>query len=290
MLSVNIATAIDDTKGPILVTIKPLYSLVAHLTDGVETPVLLMTQAQSPHHYNMRPSERRLLGNARMIIWVGPQMETYLNKVISQQNSIKVQAIQAKGLHLLATRKTKVHQHSDSHSDPGEKNTDPHIWLSTDNAIAISKHIAEQLILSNPAQTKKYENNLHELVRKITKTAEKNTALLRDKKQPFLSYHDAFQYFESDNQLNHIDSIVFNEETGVSLKQLRKIKSQIEKHDIQCIVFQMPRPDIINTLSGQHNIRSVALDPLGLDLQNNKDAWFEIIEQTTLNFRRCLTP
>ncbi|NOQ89320.1 MAG: zinc ABC transporter solute-binding protein, partial [Gammaproteobacteria bacterium] len=84
-------------SGAIVVTIKPLFSLVAHLTEGIHVPALLMKQAQSPHHYNMRPSERRLLANASMIVWVGPQMETYLSKVIQQQSSIEVQAIQAKG-------------------------------------------------------------------------------------------------------------------------------------------------------------------------------------------------
>ena len=78
-------SAYAEIPGTIVVTIKPLYSLVAHLTDGITTPVLLMKQMQSPHHYNMRPSERRLLANARMIIWTGPQMETSLNKIIEQQ-------------------------------------------------------------------------------------------------------------------------------------------------------------------------------------------------------------
>ncbi|NOR43293.1 MAG: zinc ABC transporter solute-binding protein, partial [Gammaproteobacteria bacterium] len=61
-----------DMPGTIVVSIKPLYSLVAHLTEGISKPVLLMKQMQSPHHYNMRPSERRLLANAKMIIWTGP--------------------------------------------------------------------------------------------------------------------------------------------------------------------------------------------------------------------------
>ena len=71
-----------ENPGKIVVTIKPLYSLVAQLTEGVEEPVLLMKQMQSPHHYTMRPSERRLLADARIIIWIGPQMESYLSKII----------------------------------------------------------------------------------------------------------------------------------------------------------------------------------------------------------------
>ena len=66
-----------NNPGAIVVSIKPLYSLVAHLTEGLSQPVLLIKQTQSPHHYTMRPSERRLLANAKMIFWAGPQMESF---------------------------------------------------------------------------------------------------------------------------------------------------------------------------------------------------------------------
>ena len=92
------------SSGAIVVTIKPLYSLVAQLTDGIEEPVLLMKTIQSPHHYNMRPSERRLLSDAKMIIWLGPNLESYLTKIIRQQDQTTVvTAIQAEGLVLLET-------------------------------------------------------------------------------------------------------------------------------------------------------------------------------------------
>ncbi len=84
-----------SSDGPVVVTIKPLYSLVAQLTEGIEEPVLLMKQMPSPHHYSMRPSERRLLSDARVIVWIGPQMETSLSKIISQQDALIITAMQA---------------------------------------------------------------------------------------------------------------------------------------------------------------------------------------------------
>ena len=77
------------SSGAIVVTIKPLYSLVAQLTEGIEEPVLLMKTIQSPHHYNMRPSERRLLSDAKMVVWLGPNLESYLDKIIKQQDQAR---------------------------------------------------------------------------------------------------------------------------------------------------------------------------------------------------------
>jgi len=292
--------ASTDKPAAIVVTIKPLYSLVAHLTEGISEPVLLMKQAQSPHHYNMRPSERRLLENASMIVWLGPQLESYLSKVIEQQQVKSrqtniVSAIEANNLNLL--NKRNKHSHNKEHQVPvsAGKETqmiDPHIWLSTHNAIAISRYIAKSLISHDPKNTEHYNNNLQLLLNKIkqTQTFIKTslTASPSLNKQPFISYHDAFQYFENENKLNYIDSINFDDETGTSLKHLRRIKAQIDNENIHCIVYQPPKPAIINSLIKQASIKATALDPLGLNVSNNKEAWFEIMRQLAVNFKQCL--
>ena len=284
-------------SGPIVVTIKPLYSLVAHLCEGIETPVLLMKQAQSPHHYNMRPSERRLLANARMIVWLGPQLETYLQKVIEQQqknsrySGTVVSAMQAKNLKKLPLRKKYRHEH-DEHSANDSTGVDhlidPHIWLSTDNAAAISKHISEQLIKKNPHHANQIKHNLQLLLNKIEQTADYIKSRLANSKQPFIAYHDAFQYFEDENGLNYIDAINFSDESGTSLKHMRRIKTQIEDNNIRCLVYQPPKPAIIKTLTEQSSVTASGLDPLGLEVRDDKNAWFEIMQQLAVNFSHCL--
>lgn len=305
--SFAIAAGSEKKPGPIVVTIKPLYSLVAHLTEGVDEPVLLMKQTQSPHHYTMRPSERRLLSNARMIIWVGPQMESYLSKVIQQQNTISISAMQANGLKLLDMRTKHSHQHTsegidshdlDSHSpDPHSPdshsldphNLDPHIWLSSHNAVAISQYISQQLIIDDPKNTAQYKDNLRKLIEKISQLSAEIKTALENNKSPFIAHHDAFQYFEEENKLNYFDSISSDEETGASLKHLRHIRASIEKNNIQCLVYQPPKPDIIDTLADKTAIKSFALDPLGQAASDEKQAWFKIMRDMAMSFKRCLS-
>ena len=283
--------AAAEKSAPIVVTIKPLYSLVAQLSKGVEEPVLLMKQIQSPHHYTMRPSEHRLLSNARMIVWIGPQMESHLHKIITQQKAVVVSAMQSNGLKLLNRRTKNSPQHTTDHSSPGHLepgNLDPHIWLSSDNAIAISKHIAQQLIISDPENSSQYNSNLLLLIDKITRLSAEIKTSLKNNKQPFISYHDAFQYFEKEYGLNYFESITYDEEAGASLKHLRHIRKGIEKNNIQCLVHQPPKPDIIITLTRNTAIKTAALDPLGLTVNDEKEAWFEIMRGIALNFKRCL--
>jgi len=276
-----------EKSGDIVVTIKPLYSLVAQLSEGIKKPVLLMRQMPSPHHYTMRPSDRRLLANAGMIVWIGPQMESYLSKVIQQQDATIVSAIQADGLTLLNRRIKNDTQHANGH--PAHDHLDPHIWLSTHNAIAISRHIAQQLTTRDPDNTVRYEKNLQQLTEKISLLAMKIKTSLKNRQQPFITYHDAFQYFEAENKLHYIDSINFDEEAGTSLKHLRHIRAEIEKNHIQCLLYQAPKPDLIQTLTANTKIKAVALDPLGVRVDNDENAWFEIMRNMSANFKRCLS-
>lgn len=285
-----------EKPGAIVVTIKPLYSLVTHLTAGINKPVLLMKQMLSPHQYNMRPSERRLLAKAEMIIWIGPQMETSLTKVIEQQErsaaTTIVSAMRAKNLKLLNKRKQHSHhreKHNPASSREKSQMIDPHIWLSTFNAIAISKHITEQLIVHYPNNSRQYNNNLDKLLGKIKQTRDFIKTNLKANRQPFIVYHDAFQYFENENMLNYIDTVNFSDETGPSLRHIREIKALINKNNIQCLLYQAPKPAVINSLIQQTAIKATALDPLGMNTNNDKNAWFELMQQLTLNISRCLT-
>ena len=288
------AYAAQTKTAPIVVTIKPLYSLVANLTEGLESPVLLMQQMQSPHHYNMKPSERRLLAEARLIFWLGPQLESYLDKVIRQQNTATVvTAIHAQELDFLRLRHKHIaeHPHTQTRNEQlADREVDPHIWLSTHNAIAISKQITAALIKDSPENATIYKKNLQHLLEKIEQTKTFVHSTLQSDKQPYLVYHDAFQYFEQENGLNYIDSVTFDEETAASLKHVREINKLIKTLNIQCLVYQPPEPAIVRSLAEHNPIKAVALDPLGMKTKSNKDAWFEIMRQLALDFHQCLNP
>ncbi len=280
----------------IVVTIKPIYSLVAHLTEGITTPILLSDNIQSPHHYNMRPSERRLIANADMIIWIGPQMESYLSKIIRQQNKTSnVALIQANDLTLLQKRSKHSHhkeQEGSSQDLHAAEKIDQHIWLSSANAKAISEYTSENLITHDPENTERYEQNLEHLLNKIEQTDKSIHTILKGNTQPFIVAHDAFQYFEKNYGLNYIAAINTGDESSTSLKHLTEIKSVIEKNNIQCVVYQPPKPAIIDALTRKTKIKTIALDPLGINLNeqtNNRDAWFEIMHRLALGFNQCLS-
>ncbi|MBK19987.1 MAG: zinc ABC transporter substrate-binding protein [Rhodospirillaceae bacterium] len=112
----------------VVVSIKPIHSLVASVTKGVSTPYLLLRGQSSPHTYSLRPSDAKKIRSARLVFWIGPGLETFLAKPIKNLGkSAKVVTLsKTSGLARLKVRKASDfkstenkdhghHGHSDSH-------------------------------------------------------------------------------------------------------------------------------------------------------------------------------
>jgi zinc transport system substrate-binding protein len=63
----------------VVVSIKPIHSLAAGVMQGVASPILLLEPPNSPHYFQLRPSHAKLLQEADLMIWVGPDLENFLS-------------------------------------------------------------------------------------------------------------------------------------------------------------------------------------------------------------------
>ena len=132
----------------VVVSIKPLHSLVSGVMEGVGEPSLLLEGNASVHVYSMRPSEVSMLQQAEFFFWVGPQLETFLEKPLASltHSMISVEMIDTKGL--------QIHRYEKKSfwiSGGDEKNfIDPHLWLDPWNAIRMVQRISQELTEADP--------------------------------------------------------------------------------------------------------------------------------------------
>ena len=282
-LNTGLAQATSATSTPnVLVTIKPIHSLVAGVMKGVAEPMLLMKSNQSLHHYNLRPSERRLIAQASLLFWVGPELEVFLPRLLSSNT------IDAKSVSLIKTKdllKLKVKNEHENH----EHVIDPHIWLSTRNATALVDEIAYQLSSIDPAHKKQYTQNRNQLKKKIEHLSEHYTNKLGNNKKAYITFHNSIQYLENELKLNNIASIQTNSETQPSAQHISSIVQNIKKNKISCLVYNEPeKPRLITSLENQTQTTSVAIDPTGVTIEPGENAWFEIMENVASNLSSCL--
>lgn len=269
----------------VLVTIKPIHSLVAGVMHGVAEPRLLMKSNQSLHHYALRPSERRYISQAELIFWVSPQLEAFLPRLLlsNNVNAKSVSLIDSKNI----VRLNNVYKHQDKKHDALQ--IDPHIWLSTQNAIAMVDEITRQLVKINPQHEKQYVFNKIKLSKKISDLSTQLKKQLSHSEKPYITFHNATGYFENEFKLQNAGIIQSNSEIQPSALHIRKIIQTIKQRNITCLFYnQGEKPRLITSLQNQTHAKSYAFDPVGVNIQTGENAWFEIMENVASNLSACL--
>ncbi len=71
----------------VVASMLPVHSLVSALMHDVGEPQLLMPAGQSPHVSQLKPSQARMLEKADLVVWIGPQIERSLEKILHERRA-----------------------------------------------------------------------------------------------------------------------------------------------------------------------------------------------------------
>lgn len=229
----------------VVVSIKPVHSLVASIMQGIGEPSLIVEGGASPHTYTMKPSNAAALQAAKVVFWVGPGLEAFLDKPLDTlgTGAQVVELGEAPGLAKLKFREggafeghdhgeeghgeeagheghedhgdahageAEGAEHADKHDDHdhAEGEFDMHMWLDPMNAKAMATEIEKTLAAADPANAAAYKANLEKFNARIDaldKSLAETVAAVKDK--PFVVFHDAYQYFENRYQVRVAGSI-----------------------------------------------------------------------------------
>ncbi len=300
LLLAQLATVQASAALKVAVSIAPIHSLVQGVMNGLGSPELLVEGNQSPHAGSLQPSILRNLLTADLVVWVGPQLETSLIKAMERvKPSDKLTLLEQSTIELLAARKGGIwkHQGKDGKDQPlkGRKlelqYVDPHIWLSTLNAAAITTAVAERLIALDPDNILKYRDNMDRTLERIEQTRRQiRTMLAPVQDEPWIAFHDAFQYFESEFALDPIGAITVNPALPIGARRIQLLREQVITQNIQC-VFTEPQFSlaVIDTVVENTGAKISNLDPLGIMLNPGVDLWFDLLHQLADDLIDCLS-
>ena len=292
----------------VVVSLKPIHSLVAGVMAGVGEPELLVKGSASPHDYVLRPSAARSLSQADLIIWVGSSLEGFLEKPLATlgQEAEKLELALSLKDKLLPARgggnwEIHSHQHGEENHQmdhPGLDdehdslaNFDQHIWLSPDLAREIVKLTTAQLIALDPQHEQPYRRNSNTLMARLDQLdSHLKQQLLPVRNVPYVVFHAAYQYFETSYDMHPVGSISIDPDHRPGVKRVKEIREKIIETGAKC-VFSEPQFEsrLISTLIEGTATRSGVLDPLGADLKAGKDAYFILMENMGKNLYHGLT-
>lgn len=302
-LTPGIAPAIPN----VVASLAPVHSLAAGVMHGIGQPQLLVTGGASPHDYHLRPSDARVIAEADILFWIGPDLERFLIRPLNNAKG-NVQAIallDAPGVTVFPLRTGGVweahrhaqaegehagHDHAD-HQAGHEADHDPHIWLDPLNAIAMTRRMVAVLSQVDPDHKTDYERNGAALIERLNQLHQQLTAWLAPiQNQPYVVFHDAYQYLERRYGLNAVGSVVLDPEQRPGAKRVAEIQKHIRERSVRC-VFSEPQfqPALVNTVIAGSPARPGILDPLGAEIPSGTDAYFQLLEGLANALRACLS-
>jgi len=306
-------------RNGVVVSIKPIHSLVAAVMSGVGTPHLIVKSGASPHAYALKPSDADALENAKTVFWVGPDLEGFLERSIDTlaPNAQVIALEDARGLKKLSFRedgpfdahngrkndhhdkRAAKHSDQDKESGHGHENaehdhgmTDPHFWLDPENAKAVVHEIEDALSRADPANSPRFKANAAALEKRLdalTDEIAKTLAPVRER--PFIVFHDGYQYFEKRFGLHAAGSITVNPERPPGARRIREINSKIGKLGATC-VFSEPQfePRLVKTVTEGTSAKTGVLDPVGATLPDGPELYFTLLRNMANAMKTCLSP
>lgn len=283
---------------PVVATdIAPIQSIAARVMQGVGTPGLVIPPGASPHDYALRPSEARLLQDAAVVVWVGPDLTPWLADPIDTLAPAATHLVlqEAPGVGLLPIRTgafephahgdgegaeaghdAEAHEHADADHDHDHDHDedhahgshDGHLWLDPMNATAAARAIAATLAAADPANADAYTANAEAFARETDAlVAELDARLAPVRGRPYIVFHDAFQYFEHAFDIPASGSIALQDGAAPGAARVADIRERLRSDGVVC-AFAEPQfpPKLLATVTEGSDVRTGVLDGIGASL------------------------
>lgn len=297
-----------DAPLNVVVTIKPIHSLVAQVMHGVGEPTLLVEGSASPHSFSLKPSQVAAINRATVFFRVSEWLEPFTGKVARALPSTVelVTLMDAPDLKLLPRRSTGTfephehagehdhvrdhdHDHEDTHRHKAEV-SDSHIWLDPQNAKLLVSHIAHVLSRHYPAHAAEFTANAAAARARIDALAAELESELRPvRDRPFIVFHDAYQYFDTRFALNAVGSITVSPDVRPSAKRLSELRRRIRSLKAACVFAEpMYQPRLVQAVIEGTDARSGSLDPEGMLLTPGSDLYEKLMRNLAADLNRCL--
>lgn len=226
-------SAIASAAVTVLPSTQALALVVKEVTGEVYTP--LVPASVSPHDFSLKPSHIRRLQKAQLIVWLGPELEPYLAKMMSRIPSHK-QFIINQGRLPLAY---------------GE-----HPWTSPEylrqGMLQLSQH------LDTPWNSDLWLQQMFELNTQL----QDHTRKLLKNNQGYVVYHDGIGGFERYFGVHHIASFTNADDQPPGAKRLAAIAQLAKNQQVACVLIDHEvKPKLIDAVIGP-KVERITIDIL----------------------------
>ncbi|TDV59851.1 zinc ABC transporter substrate-binding protein [Pseudomonas sp. LP_7_YM] len=278
----------------VLTSIKPLQLIAAAVQDSIAVPEVLLPPGASPHNYALRPSDVRRVQEVDLLYWIGPDMETFLPRVLTGRTKTSVPVQSLPGMHLRHFTASSDHDNDgdkDEHDhDHRPGSVDAHLWLSSANARVIAAKMAADLSQADPDNADRYESNVNAFDARLDALdarIKQRVAGIMDKK--YFVFHEAFDYFEEAYGLKHAGVFAVSGEVQPGARHVAAMRARLTEYGKTCVFSEPPlRPRLADTLSAGLPVKLAELDGLGGYTPATAQGYEQLLDKLAGDLAGCL--
>ncbi len=265
----------------VLVSIKPIHSLVAGIMEGVGQPQLIVTGDSIPYGYTLSDSQLAALSTADIIVWTGAELESFLTAPLKQlgDTNIVLELLENSRLKVLPSR--------------GQDDTrDPFLWLDTRNVLILITELANTISAFDPDNSERYLRNSAKLLEEIgnlDRELEYGYRSVRAGK--IFLYHDTLQYFEQAYGTRVIGTLSTQPGETPGVTAFLDARARIYDADaaVDCVLTEAGMPtDNLKILITGSRIKVVELDSFGTRLEPGRDLYPALIRANFNAIKSCV--
>ena len=293
-------SATQAANAAVVASLKPLGFIASAIADGVTDTEVLLPDGASEHDYSLRPSDVKRLQGADLVVWIGPEMEAFMEKSVKNiPNAKQVTIAQLNDVKPLLMKGADDDDDDHGHDDASSEKSDEHhhhgdynmhLWLSPEIARASAVAIHEKLVELMPQSRAKLDANLKDFEAQLASTeTQVGNELAPLKGKGYFVFHDAYGYFEKQFGLTPLGHFTVNPEIQPGAQRLHEIRTQLVEQKATC-VFAEPqfRPAVVEAVARGTSVRMGTLDPLGTNIKLGKTSYSEFLNQLANQYASCL--
>ncbi len=289
-----------------LTSIKPLQLIAAAVQDGVGSPAVLLPPGASPHHYALRPSDVRRVRDVALLYWIGPDLESFLPRVLAGRSQPSVAVQDLPGMHLrhFGDSHAEDDDHDQAHDEHGQEVADEHehdqahrpgaldahLWLLPANARVIATRMAADLSGADPANAARYQANLAAFGARLEALDQRLQARLGGLAgKPYFVFHEAYDYFEAAYGLQHAGVFSVASEVQPGARHVAAMRTRLQQAGPACVFSEPPlRPRLAETLTAGLPVTLAELDTMGGALAVDGNGYETLLDNLANGLVECL--
>lgn len=274
------AQSVDELK--LVTSIRPLALMQADLGLGWQEP--LVPVGVTPHDFSLRASHMKRLQEADLVIWLGPEIEPYLTKIMARKADHQQLILTADRL----AEEHEEHEEHAGHDDHAEHDHgNLHPWASPDFARDAMAAMVEKAIALEPTLENDLAARWQQLETKLLQQEAQWQQYFKQHEVAYITYHDALGPYETSMSITGLGSIADESGSQSGVKNLKQIFDLIEADKVACILVDAEANQALVNKVATQGIEAVQIDLLAWQVKPGEDNLWRYFDSLGKSLEQC---